>query len=77
MKIDWAALGVVSVVSVAATLLFVVLLSFGVRYVSSARVRQNQGHSSVAVLSAGYAFIGLAGILVLFCIWLIVPQFHR
>ncbi len=43
MKIDWAALGIVSVVSIAATLLFMTLLAFGVRFVSSAKVATNQG----------------------------------
>ncbi len=77
MKIDWAALGIVSVVSIAATLLFMTLLAFGVRFVSSAKVATNQGSRAPGTLSLGYAFIGFAGLLVLFCIYLIVPQFHR
>ncbi len=77
MHVDWAALGIVTVVSIAASLVFMVLLSYGVRFVSTARVNSNIGRGSAAALSLGYAFIGLAGVVVLFCIYLIVPQFHK
>ena len=76
MKIDWAALGIVAVVSISATVLFVILLSSSIRLLSLARVKANQGHSTAATVSAGYALLGLAALLVLFCIYLIVPQFH-
>lgn len=76
MNIDWAALGLVAAVSIGASVFFVVLLAAGIRLISAARVRTNQGASGTAPLSAGYAMIGLAGLLVLFGIYLIVPQFH-
>ena len=76
MKIDWAALGIVAVVSISATVLFVILLSSSIRLLSVARVKASQGHSATVTLSADYALIGLAALLVLFCIYLIVPQFH-
>jgi hypothetical protein len=76
MHIDWAALGIVSVVSISATVVFVILLAAGIRLVSAARVKVNQGGSGTATFSAGYALLGLAGLLVLSCIYLIVPQFH-
>ncbi|SEP73689.1 hypothetical protein [Microlunatus flavus] len=76
MKIDWAALGIVAVVSIAMSVVFTVLLAAGIRAVSAARVRQNQGGSATAVLAGGYSLLGLAGLLVLFGLWLIVPQFH-
>lgn len=76
MKIDWAALGVVAAVSIAMTVLFVALLAGGIRAVSAARVRRNQGSTGGAVLSAGYLMLGLAGVLVLFGLYLIVPQLH-
>jgi uncharacterized BrkB/YihY/UPF0761 family membrane protein len=56
--------------------LFVILLSASIRLLSVARVKANQGHFATVTLSAGYALIGLAALLVLFCIYLIVPQFH-
>ena len=76
MHIDWAALGLVAAVSIGASVFFVVLLAAGIRLISAARVRANQGSSGTATLSAGYAMIGLAGLLVLYGIYLIVPQFH-
>ena len=76
MKIDWTALGIVAVVSISASVLFVILLAGSIRLVSAAKVRTNQGGSGAAILSAGYALLALAGLLVLFGIYLIVPQFH-
>ena len=76
MRIEWAALGSVAVVSICASVLFVFLLAFGIRMLSVATVRTNQGSSGRMALSAGYALIGLAGLLVLFGLYLIIPQFH-
>jgi hypothetical protein len=76
MTIDWTALALVAVVSITTTVLFVVLLSFGIRLVSSANVREHGGQSGAASQAVGYALLGLAAILVLFGIYLIVPQFH-
>ncbi len=85
MKIDWAALGVVAVVSIVATVLFVLLLSLGVRFLSATQVAPSRTAASSsggaaagsgAARGLGFAFLGLAGLLVLFCLWLIVPQFH-
>lgn len=77
MRIDWAALGIVAVVSIVMTLIFVLLMSAGIRLVSSGRVRGvGAGRSASPVLSLGYAVLGLAGLFVLFGLWLIVPQFH-
>jgi hypothetical protein len=76
MHIDWAALGIVTVVSLVASVAFIVLLSCAVRFISAARVTANQGTRATGTLSLGYAFIALAGLLVLYCLYLIVPQFH-
>ena len=76
MKIDWAALGVVAAVSIGMSVVFTVLLAGGIRFVSAARIRRNQGSSGSAVLAGGYTLIGLSALLVLFGLWLIVPQFH-
>ncbi len=76
MKIDWAALGVVAGVSIAMSVVFTVLVAAGIRSVSSARLRRNRGSNATVVLAGGYSLLGLAGLLVLFGIWLIVPQFH-
>jgi hypothetical protein len=76
MKIDWTALAQVAVVSITTTVLFVVLLSFGIRLVSPADLPQHGGQSGSARQAVGYALLGLAAILVLFGLYLIVPQFH-
>jgi hypothetical protein len=76
MKIDWAALGLVATVSITLTVLFVVLLSFGIRLVSTADVRVHGGQFRAAPHALGYTLLGLAAGLVLFGIYLIVPQFH-
>jgi hypothetical protein len=76
MKIDWAALGMVSVISISASVLFVILLASSIRLVSAAKIRTSKGGSGTAILSAGYALLAAAALLVLFCIYLIVPQFH-
>jgi hypothetical protein len=76
MRIDWAALGVVTVVSIMASVVFTILLAAGIRLVSAAKIKSNEGGSGTATVSLGYALLGIAGLLVLFGIYLIVPQFH-
>jgi hypothetical protein len=73
MKIDWAALGLVAVISIAMTVMFVLLLSGGIRLVSEALDRSSAGQSGTAVRTAGYSLLGCAGLLVLFGIYLILP----
>jgi hypothetical protein len=76
MHIDWAALGIVAVVSIVSSVVFTILLANGIRLVSAAKIKSNQGGSSTATVSLGYVLLGLAALLVLFGIYLIVPQFH-
>ena len=53
MKIDWTALALVAVVSITTTVLFVVLLSFGIRFVASADVRVHGGRPGSASQALG------------------------
>ena len=76
MNIDWAALGIVAVVSIVSSVIFTILLASGIRLVSAAKIKSNQASSSTATVSLGYVLLGLAGLLVLFGIYLIIPQFH-
>ena len=76
MHIDWAALGTVAVVSIVSSVIFTILLGSGIRLVSAAKIKSNQGGSGTFAYSLGYALLGLAGLLVLFGIYLIIPQFH-
>ncbi len=78
MKIDWAALGIVAVVSVAMTLVFVLLLAGGIRFLSAGQVRAGTDPNRGVVRTAGsrpigYLLLGLAGLLVLLGIYLIMP----
>ena len=76
MHIDWAALGIVAVVSIATSVIFTILLASGIRLVSAAKIKSNEGGSGTMTVSLGYALLGFAGLLVLFGIYLIIPQFH-
>jgi divalent metal cation (Fe/Co/Zn/Cd) transporter len=76
MHIDWAALGHVTVVSILTSVIFTILLAAGIRLVSMAKIKSNEGGSSDAIVSVGYVMLGLAGLLVLFGLYLILPQFH-
>jgi hypothetical protein len=76
MHIDWAALGHVTVVSILTSVIFTILLAAGIRLVSMAKIKSNEGGSSAAIVSVGYVMLGLAGLLVLFGLYLILPQFH-
>jgi hypothetical protein len=76
MHIDWAALAVVTVVSITASVIFTILLAAGIRLVSAAKIKSNQGGSGTVAVSLGYVLLGVAGLLVLLGLYLIVPQFH-
>ena len=73
MKIDWAALGIVAVVSILVTLAFTALLSGGIRLVAQGAAQAGQPSGSQAIRVAGYALLGLAGVLVLYGIYLLMP----
>ena len=76
MRVDWAALGLVTVVSIVTSVIFTVLLATGIRLISAAKIKSNEGGSGTATVSLGYVSIGIAGLLVLFGIYLIVPHSH-
>jgi hypothetical protein len=76
VQIDWMALLVVGLVSIGASVVFVALLAAGIRSVITAKASAARGGSSAAILSLGYGLLALAGLTVLFGLYLIVPQFH-
>jgi hypothetical protein len=76
MEIDWGALAIVAVVAIGASVAFTVLVAGGIRLVSAARIKTNEGGSGTAIQSAGYGLLGVAALLVLFGLYLIIPQFH-
>ena len=75
MKIDWGALGLVSVISIIATVLFVVLLAGGIRLVAAGLTPAGlpRAERTAPVKIAGYVLLGLAAILVVLGIYLILP----
>ena len=77
MHVDWAALAIVAVVSIMTSVIFTILLASGIRLVSAAKIKSNEGGSgTTTVFSLGYLSLGIAALIVLFGIYLIVPQFH-
>ena len=76
MHVDWAALGIVAVVSIMTSVIFTILLASGIRLVSAAKIKSNEGGSGIATVSLGYLSLSIAALIVLFGIYLIVPQFH-
>jgi hypothetical protein len=58
------------------SVIFTILLATGIRLVSVAKIKSNEGGSGTAVMSLAYLMLGIAGLLVLFGIYLIVPRFH-
>lgn len=76
MHVDWAALAIVAVVSIAASVIFTIFLASGIRLLSAAKIKSNEGGSGTMILSVAYVLLGLAGLLVLFGIYLIIPRFH-
>ena len=73
MHLDWGALALVAVVSIASSVAFVVLLAAGIRVLTPA---QAEGGRTRPLRPLGYGLLALAGLLVLYGLYLIVPQLH-
>ncbi|SDS59366.1 hypothetical protein [Microlunatus soli] len=76
MKIDWLSLLIVGVVSISVTAVFAVLLSIGIRQISRARLAHEEGRTATAATVTGWIALGLIGVMILFALYLIIPQFH-
>ncbi|MEP6561393.1 MAG: hypothetical protein ABJD68_10025 [Nakamurella sp.] len=80
MNIDWASLGLVAITTVIAAIAVVGLFSVGVVALTSGGPTGSTDGTvaqpnSMAKL-AGYACVGISGLLVLYGLYLIIPQFH-
>jgi len=73
--IDWVSLIVVAVVSIAATALFALLLAGAIRLLAAARTAGDGVARGPAAIGA-WVLLGLIGLLILFALYLIIPQFH-
>ena len=76
MKIDWASLGVVAVVTLAVTLVVVGIVSLGIASLVTADNRRTAGHSGSSAQAVGYVCWAVAGLILVYGLYLIIPQFH-
>ncbi|MFD0687978.1 hypothetical protein [Actinomadura fibrosa] len=76
MDIKWSSLGQVFVVSLGATVAVVVIFAVGLLAASARQTAVEQGRpATVPAAAAGLCFAACAA-LVLYGVYLIVPQFH-
>lgn len=73
MHIDWFALVIVAGVSIVSSVVFIALLSAGIRVLTPA---QADGAGTPVNRPLGYGLLGVAALLVLYGLYLIVPQLH-
>jgi len=73
MIINWGALVLVAVVTIVAAIAIVGLFSLGVAALTS-RQRVDGGSSTLTV--AGYGCLALSGLIAIYGLYLIIPQFH-
>ena len=76
MRIDWTSLGTVAVVTIAVTLVVVGVVSIGISALVTAENRTAAGHSATSARVAGYLCVGVAGLILLYGLYLIIPQLH-
>ena len=77
MNIDWTSLGLVSIVTIAATVLIVSIVSGGAVMLDRAHARTEAVSDGAAGLVAlGWTAIGVAGLIVLYGLYLLIPYFH-
>jgi hypothetical protein len=77
MKIDWASLGLVAVTTVVAAIAIVGIFSLGVMALTSGtRTEDGVAAPSPAARLAGHLCLGVSVLLVLYGLYLIIPQFH-
>ena len=73
MMIDWASLGLVAVTTVVAAIAIVGIFSLGVMALTTGA--RTTGATPLARLG-GYLCLGVSAMLVLYGLYLIIPQFH-
>ena len=75
MDINWGALALVAITTLVAAIAVVGIFSLGVVALTSGAGRDGaEPHTAARV--AGYACIAVSGMLVLYGLYLIIPQFH-
>jgi len=74
MKIDWASLALVAVTTVVAAISIVGIFALGVAALTHAPAQGARPNAPARL--AGYACMGVAGLIAVYGIYLIVPAFH-
>ena len=74
--IDWAALLLVSGVTLAVTVLVVTLAAFAARLLTAGHSRKSNGQIATHQLAGAYSLLGVVGLIILFGLYLIIPYFH-
>jgi hypothetical protein len=81
MNIDWASLALVAITTVIAAVAIVGIYALGVASLTSGGDHETGGSivahpASTTAKIAGYICVGISGLLVLYGLYLIIPQFH-
>lgn len=76
MSIDWASLGLVAVVTVVGAIALVAALSAGFAAMATAATRRESGHNAVLPTAFGGFLLVFSAGLVLYGLYLIIPQLH-
>jgi hypothetical protein len=81
MNIDWASLALVAITTVVAAIAIVGIFSLGVAALTSGGQHETggalvQNPPIAAARIAGYACVAISGLLVLYGLYLIIPQLH-
>ena len=77
MSIDWISLGAVAAVTVVAAVAIVSVVAGGAMMLDRAKVRADAcGSGATGIATLGWVMIGVAGLAVLFGLYLHIPYFH-
>ena len=76
MTINWSALGLVALVTLAGAIGIVSLFSLGIGALTS-QTRAKGGVAASAVTVAGYLFMAAAGAIAVWGVYMIIPGLHK
>lgn len=77
MSIDWGALGEVAVVSIGVSVGVVVIFALGIVALSQREIETGRGATGAAALTGALLCFAACAAVVLYGIYLIVPQLHH
>lgn len=77
MHIDWSALGEVAVVSIAVAVAVVVIFTLGILALSHRETEIDRGGNGTVALTGAVLCFAACAIVVLYSIYLIIPQLHH